>query len=333
MSRPIASQRRPLFDGSELSVTFVRTALGPNAGPGLDVVQLGETTERRDSSPFARVTRFAPLPVGSSLSEQMHFGDPVVLLRAPFRLSFAYAGPDRVWKSTWQDADKLPAMIRLTVRDAASERVLSVSTVTPVHVQIPSDCTQAGRQLRRQGRKTKKDVRKCTDGQGRHAGAGRHAMTRIRSGAPSSERGFVIVAVLWILMALSALAMIFSAYLSASAQALAVGDTALQTEALVSASLELTAYQLTLTDDKARPRTGSFHFRMDDADVVVSFTSEAARIDLNFAPKEMLARSVRRARRQQGRPPRTTPTGSSAGGPVPRPAAPMMRKPCMAQPG
>ncbi len=28
---------------------------------------------------------------------------------------------------------------------------------------------------------------------------------------------------------------------------------------------------------------------MDDADVVVTFTSEAARIDLNFAPKEMLA--------------------------------------------
>jgi general secretion pathway protein K len=114
-------------------------------------------------------------------------------------------------------------------------------------------------------------------------------MTWNRSGAPSSERGFVIVAVLWILMALSALAMIYSAYLSASAQALAVSDTTLRTEALVSASLELTAYQLTLTDDKARPTHGSFHFRMDDADVVVSFISEAARIDLNFASKEMLA--------------------------------------------
>src|SRR5258707_14752927 len=36
--------RYPLFEGSELSVTFVRTALGPNAGPGLDVVRVGETT-------------------------------------------------------------------------------------------------------------------------------------------------------------------------------------------------------------------------------------------------------------------------------------------------
>ncbi|SDT21020.1 general secretion pathway protein GspK [Bradyrhizobium canariense] len=114
-------------------------------------------------------------------------------------------------------------------------------------------------------------------------------MTRDRAEASSSEQGFIIVAVLWILMALSALAAIFAVYLSASAQALALNDAALQTEALVSASLELTTYQLTVAGDKARPPRGSFHFRMDDADVLVTFTSEAARIDLNFAPKEVLA--------------------------------------------
>jgi general secretion pathway protein K len=113
-------------------------------------------------------------------------------------------------------------------------------------------------------------------------------VTQRGAGASSSQRGFIIVAVLWILVALSSLAMIFSVYLSVSAHALAVGDTALQTEALVSASLELTAYQLALAGDK-RPSHGSFHFRMDDADVNVSFLSEAARIDLNFAPKEILA--------------------------------------------
>jgi general secretion pathway protein K len=107
--------------------------------------------------------------------------------------------------------------------------------------------------------------------------------------ATSSERGFVIVAVLWILAALAALAAIFSVYLSGSARALAVNDTALQAEALVSASLELTTYQLLLAGDKARPSHGTFPFRMDDANVVVSFKSEAARIDLNFAPKELLA--------------------------------------------
>jgi len=105
----------------------------------------------------------------------------------------------------------------------------------------------------------------------------------------SSERGFVIVAVLWILVALSALATIFSVYLSNSAQALAVTDASLQTEALVSASVELTAYQLVLAGEKARPAQGSFQLRLDNAQVSVSFTSEAARVDLNLAPKELLA--------------------------------------------
>jgi general secretion pathway protein K len=113
-------------------------------------------------------------------------------------------------------------------------------------------------------------------------------MTQCDAVGSSPQRGFVIVAVLWILVALSSLAMIFSVYLSVSAHALAVGDTALQTEALVQASLELTAYQLTLAGDK-QPSRGSFHFRMDDADVNVRFLSEAARIDLNFAPGEVLA--------------------------------------------
>jgi general secretion pathway protein K len=103
------------------------------------------------------------------------------------------------------------------------------------------------------------------------------------------EQGVVIVAVLWILMALSVLAMVFSIYLSASARSLAVDDAALQTEALVSAGVELSAYQLALAGDQQRPPRGSFHFRMDDAEVFVDFTSEAARIDLNLSPKELLA--------------------------------------------
>ena len=133
---------KPLFDGSELSVMFVRTSVGPNAGPGLDIVRLGETRDRGEFVTVRTQTRFTPLADGVSLSEQVHLGSPVVLLRAPYRLSFAYAGPDRAWKGAWRDAEKLPAMIRLTVRDAASQRVLSVSTIAPLHVQIPSDCTK-----------------------------------------------------------------------------------------------------------------------------------------------------------------------------------------------
>ncbi|WP_375787163.1 general secretion pathway protein GspK [Bradyrhizobium sp. Pha-3] len=107
-------------------------------------------------------------------------------------------------------------------------------------------------------------------------------------GGSPRNRGFVIVAVLWILLALSSLAIIFSAYLAASARALAASDLSLQTEALVSAGLELTAYQLTLTDEKTRPQHGAFHFGLDDASVGVTFVSEAGRVDLNYASKEML---------------------------------------------
>ena len=97
------------------------------------------------------------------------------------------------------------------------------------------------------------------------------------------------MAVLWILVALSTLAMIFSVYLSNSARALGATDIGVQSEALVSASLELAAYQLLSADEKARPAQGSFRFRMDDAAVLATFTSEAARVDLNKASKEMLA--------------------------------------------
>ena len=135
----------PLFEGSELSVTFVRTALGPNAGPGLDVIRVGETTDRQGFVTVRSRAPFRPLPLASSLSEQIQFGEPVLLLRTPFRLSFAYAGQDRIWKSSWRDSDKLPAAIKLTVRDAANERILSISTVAPVHVQSPAqgDCAQS----------------------------------------------------------------------------------------------------------------------------------------------------------------------------------------------
>jgi general secretion pathway protein K len=110
-----------------------------------------------------------------------------------------------------------------------------------------------------------------------------------RPAGRASEQGFVIVAVLWLLAALAALAMIFSVYLANSARALAVNDTALQAEALVSASVELEAYQLQLAGEDARPAQGSFHTRLNGADLAVSFVSEAARIDLNTAPKELLA--------------------------------------------
>ena len=134
--------KQMLFIGSEQSVTFVRTALGPNAGPGLDVVHLGETTDRDGLATVRSRTTFHPLRPQASLSDQLRFGEPVVLLGAPYRLSFAYAGEDRAWKSSWQDPEKLPTKVRLTVRDTSSERAPSISTVATIHVQSSAkgDC-------------------------------------------------------------------------------------------------------------------------------------------------------------------------------------------------
>jgi general secretion pathway protein J len=139
-----SGKQPPLFAGSERSVTFVRSAVGPNAGPGLDVVHLGETTDRAGLATVRSRMPFHPLPEGTSLSDHLHFREPVVLLRAPYRLSFAYSGEDREWKSSWQDSKQLPAKIRLTVQDGSSGRVLTLSTVAAIHVQPPArgDCKQ-----------------------------------------------------------------------------------------------------------------------------------------------------------------------------------------------
>jgi general secretion pathway protein J len=131
---PSGDKRRPLFDGSALSVTFVRTALGPNVGIGLDVVRIGETVDQGQFITVRSRAPFAPLPSGASPSEQIHVSEPVVLLRSPLRLSLSYAGPDHVFRDSWHDMDKLPALIMLSVREAGSGRVLSVSTVATVHV-------------------------------------------------------------------------------------------------------------------------------------------------------------------------------------------------------
>jgi general secretion pathway protein J len=131
-----ASDMGPFFSGSEQSITFVRTALGPNAGPELDVVHLGETNDKAGLATVRSRTQFRPMPANASASNQFHFREPVVLLRAPYRLTFAYAGDDdEEWQSSWRDPSKLPSRIKLTVRDSSNGR--AISTVTSIHVQSP----------------------------------------------------------------------------------------------------------------------------------------------------------------------------------------------------
>jgi len=103
------------------------------------------------------------------------------------------------------------------------------------------------------------------------------------------DSGFIVVAVLWILGILTTLISIYAIYVTRAAVSLSVNDDRVQAEALVSSAVELTAYQLNTADEKSRPTAGSFAFRMGRANVAVEFRSEAARIDLNAASKELLA--------------------------------------------
>jgi general secretion pathway protein J len=156
---PDGKHKKPLFDGAPLSVTFVRTALGPNVGIGLDIVRIGETTDQGRMVTVRTRAPFAPFPPGVSPSEQIHATDPVVLLRAPLRLSFVYAGPDHIFRDDWHDQDKLPTAIMLTLRESTSERVLAVSTVTPIHVNTPAGKagTGSGNDVKDRDKKDNKD--------------------------------------------------------------------------------------------------------------------------------------------------------------------------------
>jgi general secretion pathway protein K len=104
-----------------------------------------------------------------------------------------------------------------------------------------------------------------------------------------SARGFLVVAVLWILAALSALVLIYLTFVTNTAVVVAASTERVRSDALVTAGVELATYQLTAVGENVRPSSGRFTARMGAARVSVTFRSEAARIDLNAAPKGLLA--------------------------------------------
>lgn len=130
----------PWFDGAQLAVTFVRTALGPNARGGLEILQIAEIGAEGGPILVRRRAPFVPIIQGVNDRDPTNFVDPVVLVRPPFRVSFSYAGPDRTWNATWRGLRLLPRAIRVTVRDATTERTVAVSTATLVHTEIPISC-------------------------------------------------------------------------------------------------------------------------------------------------------------------------------------------------
>ncbi len=104
------------------------------------------------------------------------------------------------------------------MRDVATERVLSVSTVTPIYVRKLPQSTIARREVAIAASRRRSATPRPAPN--RPARRNRHdVQMRAAAAAADPERGFVIVAVLWILAALASLAMIFAVYLSNSAQA------------------------------------------------------------------------------------------------------------------
>lgn len=100
--------------------------------------------------------------------------------------------------------------------------------------------------------------------------------------------GFILVAVLWLLGALAMLAAIYALYVRETTYVFVDQDERLETQGLALAGVELAAYQLT-ANPNARPTCGRFNFPLGKVEVTVDFRAENSRIDLNMAPRELLA--------------------------------------------
>lgn len=132
--------KEPYFEGSNRSVTFVRMAVGPNTKPGLEIVRLAEVSS--EEGPLLVRTR-APFTLAATMNNNgisPHFGDPVILMRPPYRISFSYAGSDRIWREAWQQQVELPKAVKLTMHDAAKRQTLPISTAALVHARVPAAC-------------------------------------------------------------------------------------------------------------------------------------------------------------------------------------------------
>jgi general secretion pathway protein J len=127
----------PFFDGNERVVTFIRTAVGPNASTSLEVVRIANEADDRGPALVRWTAPFAPKagnPVDGS------FSNPVVIMRAPYPIAFSYAGPDRAWLGFWRGKPQLPRAIRVEVPGSSGRLLLSTSTI--VRAELPALCAQ-----------------------------------------------------------------------------------------------------------------------------------------------------------------------------------------------
>jgi general secretion pathway protein J len=139
MIAPEADDKTVWFDGTQHAVTFVRSAVGPNAKPGFEIVNLSETIDDQGLAMLRRQAPFAPMSPGG----RIRFVDPIVLIRVPYRVFFSYAGPDGVWQQEWRDQPQLPQRISISIRDTSSGRPVSFSEAGLLHINASAECARS----------------------------------------------------------------------------------------------------------------------------------------------------------------------------------------------
>ena len=149
---PNVASKTATFVGDAKSVTLIRVANAPGVVSHLEFVRLSETVDERGFALVRSRAPFRPLDPNQPVESQLSFADPVVLIRAPFRVAFEFAGDDRVWRASWRDSLPLPSAVRIQVRDAATDQTLLVSTATLMHMDVPAACV------------TQKSVKQCLAG-------------------------------------------------------------------------------------------------------------------------------------------------------------------------
>jgi general secretion pathway protein J len=129
-----------IFIGSQKSIVFARTALGPNTKTGLEVIRIAEMMDRDGPALVREVMPFA-FGVKAVSGNEPDFSAPVVLYHAPFHTQFFYGGPDGVWHDAWQGMAQLPRAIRVRIEETNSQ--FALTTTVFLSAEVAARCVAA----------------------------------------------------------------------------------------------------------------------------------------------------------------------------------------------